>query len=54
MGGMKVDSENDTLRKMAANCVHQVRFFQSCVRRERQFFMGRWQTLQGEQELIRL
>ena len=54
MGGMKVDSENDTLREMAANYVHQVRLFQSSVRRERRFFMGRWQTLQGEQELIRL
>jgi len=54
MGGMKVNSENDTLRQMAAKSVLQIRFSQSSVRRERWFFMGRWQTVQSEQEMFSL
>ena len=54
MGGMKVNPENDSLRQMAANSVLQIRVFQSSIRRERRFFMGRWQTVQGEQEMFRL
>ena len=57
MGGMREsgsESENDTFRQMAANSVHEIRFFQSSVRRERPFFMGRGQTVQDEQEVFRL
>ena len=54
MGGMKIDLETANLKQIAVNSVLQVRVFESSVRRERRFFMGRWQTVQGEHETFSL
>lgn len=54
MEGMEMNEESATLRQIAANSALQIRVFQASLRRERRFFMGCWQIVQGEQQIISL